>query len=44
MMAVDGITDDVSLLQQAINDSDETVRSLAAVKLEQLTQENGGAK
>ncbi|MEQ1545635.1 HEAT repeat domain-containing protein [Methyloglobulus sp.] len=44
MMAVDGITDDVGLLQQAINDSDETVRSLAAVKLEQLTQENGGAK
>jgi hypothetical protein len=40
LMAVDGITDDVALLQQAINDSDETVRSLAAVKLEQLTQEN----
>jgi hypothetical protein len=38
MMAVDGITDDIALLQQAINDSDETVRSLAAVKLEELTQ------
>lgn len=40
MMAVDGITDDVALLQQAINDSDETVRSLAEFKLEQLTQSN----
>jgi HEAT repeat protein len=38
MMAVDGITDDIALLQQAINDSDETIRSLAAVKLEMLTQ------
>ncbi|MDD5580862.1 MAG: HEAT repeat domain-containing protein [Methylobacter sp.] len=38
MMAVDGITDDVALLQQAINDSDETVRSLAALKLEELTK------
>jgi hypothetical protein len=38
MMAVDGITDDKALLQQAINDSDETVRSLARVKLEELTQ------
>ena len=40
MMAVDGITDDIALLQQAINDSDETVRSLAETKLEQLTQGN----
>jgi HEAT repeats len=40
MMAVDGITDDVGLLQQAVNDSDETVRSLAEIKLEQLTQGN----
>jgi hypothetical protein len=40
MMAVDGIVDDVALLQQAINDSDETVRSLAEFKLEQLTQSN----
>ena len=39
-MAVDGIIDDVALLQQAINDSDETIRSLAAVKLEALTQAN----
>lgn len=40
MMAVDGITDDVTLLQQAINDSDETVRSLATLKLEELMKEN----
>jgi len=40
MMAVDGISDDVALLQQAINDSDETVRSLAAIKLDELTQVN----
>ena len=40
MMAVDGITDDIPMLQQAINDSDETVRSLAAIKLEELTQGN----
>lgn len=40
LMAVDGITDDVGLLQQAINDSDETVRSIAAIKLEQLMQDN----
>ena len=43
MMAVDGITDDTALLQQAINDSDETVRSLARVKLEELTQANKSA-
>lgn len=42
MMAVDGITDDVALLQQAINDSDETVRSFATLKLEELTQINEG--
>jgi hypothetical protein len=40
LMAVDGITDDVGLLQQAINDSDETVRGIAEIKLEQLMQEN----
>jgi hypothetical protein len=38
LMAVDGITDDVDLLQQAVNDSDETVRSLATLKLEELMQ------
>jgi hypothetical protein len=38
MMAVDGIVDDISLLQQAVNDSDESIRSLATIKLEQLTQ------
>ncbi len=37
MMAVDSITNDVALLQQAVNDSDETIRNLAALKLEQLT-------
>jgi len=40
IMAVDGITDDAAMLQQAINDSDETVRSLATTKLEELTQRN----
>lgn len=44
MMAVDGISDDIPMLQQAINDSDETVRSLAAAKLEQLTQGNEANK
>jgi HEAT repeats len=44
LMAVDGITDDIALLQQAANDEDETVRSLAAVKLEGLTQGNGVVK
>jgi HEAT repeat protein len=38
MMAVDGIVDDIPLLQQAVNDSDESIRSLATIKLEQLTQ------
>ncbi len=40
LMAVDGITDEVGLLQQAINDSDETVRGIAEIKLKQLTQDN----
>jgi HEAT repeats len=40
LMAVDSITDDVGLLQQAVNDSDETIRSLAEIKLEQLMQSN----
>ncbi len=40
MMAVDGITDDISLLQEAINDEDETVRALATLKLEQLIPSN----
>jgi hypothetical protein len=38
MMAIGGITDDVALLQQAVNDSDETIRALVALKLERLTQ------
>lgn len=37
MMAVDAITDDVAMLQQAVNDSDETIRELALIKLESLT-------
>ncbi|MEQ1558896.1 MAG: HEAT repeat domain-containing protein [Methyloglobulus sp.] len=44
MMAVDGITDDVALLRQAINDSDETIRSLAQTKLEALGQTNNTPK
>jgi hypothetical protein len=40
LMAVDSITNDVPLLQQAVNDSDEAVRSLVSIKLEQLAQEN----
>ena len=39
MMAVDGITDDVALLQQAVNDSDEVVRTLATTKLEELMKQ-----
>ncbi|NOT12213.1 MAG: HEAT repeat domain-containing protein [Methylococcaceae bacterium] len=42
LSAVDGIIDDIPLLQQALNDSDETVRSLATSKLELLVQGNGG--
>jgi hypothetical protein len=41
LMAVEGITDNVVLLQQALNDRDESVRSLAEIKLELLTQEQG---
>ncbi|MBK8815775.1 MAG: HEAT repeat domain-containing protein [Methylococcaceae bacterium] len=44
MMAVDSITDDEALLRLAIQDSDETVRSLAGLKLEQLTQDNNAVK
>jgi HEAT repeat protein len=44
MMAVDSITNDVALLQQAVNDGDETVRNLAVLKLEQLTQDNNEVK
>jgi|GEM_PF-1525340 hypothetical protein len=40
LMAVDGIVDDVTLLQQAMNDSDESVRMLAKVKYEALTGVN----
>ena len=40
MMAVDGIIDDTALLQQAVNDSDETIRYLAQVKLDALLQSN----
>lgn len=44
LMAVDGITDEAALLQQATNDSDETVRSLAAIKLAELSQTNAVTK
>jgi hypothetical protein len=36
LMAVDGAGNDVALLQQAVNDDDETVRNLALSKLEEL--------
>lgn len=38
LMAVDAITDDVTLLQQAIKDKDEVIRKLAEVKLAALMQ------
>ncbi len=38
-MAVDAITDDVALLQQAVNDSDEFIRNLALAKLQELTKQ-----
>jgi hypothetical protein len=38
LMAVDAITNDIPSLQQAINDSDETVRTLASMKLGDLNQ------
>jgi len=41
IMAVDSITNDTELLQQAVNDSDETIRNLAKIKLEALVSENG---
>ena len=40
MMAVDSITDNTALLQQALHDSDETIQALAEAKLEQLSHEN----
>jgi HEAT repeat protein len=42
MMAVDGITDDVVMLQQAVNDSDEVIRGLAQAKLDALTANASG--
>ena len=42
MMAVDVINDDVELLRQALNDSDQNVRDFAALKLEELTRKNEG--
>lgn len=36
LMAVDAITDDIGLLQEAVNDSDEAIRNLATAKLDRL--------
>jgi hypothetical protein len=44
LMAVDAITNDIPLLQQAVNDSDETVRTLATMKLGDLTQTTNGGQ
>lgn len=38
LIAVEGIKDDIALLQQMINDKDEAVQSLAEIKLQILTQ------
>lgn len=40
LIAVEGIKGDIALLQRAINDSDEAVRSLAEIKLQLLTDNN----
>lgn len=40
VMAVDSAGNNTALLQQALHDKDETVRSLAALKLETLNAEN----
>jgi hypothetical protein len=40
LQAVDSIGNDAALLQQAINDSDQAIRDLAAMKLETLTDKN----
>jgi hypothetical protein len=40
VMAVDGIVNDKALLEQAANDSDEIVKSLAIEKLKALNQSN----
>jgi hypothetical protein len=38
-MAVEGIDGDVALLQQAMDDPDETVRSFAQLKLDELAKQ-----
>jgi hypothetical protein len=40
IMAVDSAGNNIALLKQALHDQDETVRSLAALKLESLNAEN----
>lgn len=40
LMAVSAITDNIGLLRQAANDSDETVRTLATMKLQELEGKN----
>jgi hypothetical protein len=44
LMAVDVINNDIPLLQQAVNDSDETVSALASMKLADLAQTTKGAQ
>lgn len=44
LRAVDVISNDIPLLQQAMNDSNETVRTLAKIKLETLSQASGVAQ
>jgi hypothetical protein len=41
LMAVDSAGDNEALLQQALTDSDETVRALAEIKLEALSNDKG---
>ncbi len=44
VMAVDSITDDKILLQQAVSDSNESIRDLAAMKLAQLGDDSAAVK
>jgi hypothetical protein len=44
MMAVDGIQDDIELLKHAINDPDQTIRTLASIKLDEIYKLDTGEK